>query len=288
MGNCCVPDDNEDYARRRFDPNEDVINALNKEYCTLFNNGQFEDLANMYTADAVLIPATHNQFVPQSQMATWFQEYPYKYLNRTLNVIQLVGDSTIYEIGTATNSQDPEDDELESALYFTMWAKDDDNANWKVSVDIMGIFDPTGSTQATSNIIGQSTVDSIVFEEIKKLDQQYCSHYNNHEWTELVDIFTEDTVVIPHDHNSFVQQAGNALGKWFKSASSIVTNLSLEPLLVVESSDGMTRHEICKDTKLFKEKHEESAIYNRWAKQQDGTWEISTQVMEIGSVPEIR
>ena len=119
----------------------DEIRALDEKFNKLYNNGQYEAVASLYAADAVLIPPTADSFIPQSQLAEFFKEAASSsppITNLNLQPVSVQEDSsgmTRHEIGNVTHSLEPA-----GGAYYVRWTKIE--GSWKIATDIMAIGGP--------------------------------------------------------------------------------------------------------------------------------------------------
>ena len=116
----------------------DEIRALDDKFNHLYNSGQFDAIADLYTEDSVLIPPTADAFIPHSQLVGFFKAAATgtpPLTNLTLRPIMVKEDAdgmTRHEIGNVTHSLEPE-----GGAYYVRWAKI--NGAWKLATDIMSI-----------------------------------------------------------------------------------------------------------------------------------------------------
>merc|ERR1719295_1422981 len=79
-------------------------------------------------------------------------------------------------------------------------------------------------------------------DEIRVLDNKFNALYNSGQYDAVADLYTKDAILIPPTGDAFIPQS--QLAGFFKEAASgspAITNLHLEPVMVKEDDDGLTR-----------------------------------------------
>jgi len=250
--------------------------------CEAYNNKDFGEVSDYYSASGFIIPAIADAFVFEDQISGYFQIiYALGIRDLALNstTAEFVGNgNVILELGTMTNSRDA------GSIYFTRWDKDPDTGDFSIVTDINDIGLPE---EALAQLLTDSTHafqdEKELLELLHTLDDTYTQSYNSQNFDVLMkDSYTSSVNMIPASSDA-VLDVGDVQQYLTDGFNSGVTNLTLTPYLAYQDDAELNLHELGWATSdAFKVG---VAYYCRWNRAStDNDFKIDLDVQAVGII----